>query len=303
KKNIRDLIIEGENRLKQNGNAMAKEESILLLSYLLGRQKCELYLNADRLVEEDIVEKFDQWIGQRIKNTPIQYLTGFQNFMGLEFMVRREVFIPRPETEILVEKVIEIIESSKDKDCFSILDIGVGSGVIPVSILSHFKHGKKKITFYAVDISGQAIDLARENARRFHCEEDIVFIEGDLFKPLKNCDESNLFDGIISNPPYLCEEEMLSLAPEICLYEPHEALDGGIQGLDYYRRIVNESDKYLNDHGFLALEIGCQQKDAICSLIYSHAGYSEKIDAYRDYHQNDRVVIAYRNIGNQRKSV
>lgn len=303
RKNIRDLIADGQKLLTKNGNSRGTEESVLLLSYLLGRKKYDLYLNALLPVHAKIVEKYYQWIEKRSQGFPIQYITGFQNFMGLEFRVKEGVFIPRPETEILVEKIIDLIESTTCKNYLSILELGVGSGVIPVSVCNYFKNDNKKIYFYAVDISRKAIKLAKENSEKFHCDENIVFFQGDMFSSLQGFDYFSLFDGIVSNPPYISKDELHALAPEIYLYEPFEALDGGNEGLDFYQKIVKESTKYLKEGGFLALEIGCYQKNAVCQMIYDNPDYRKEIDVYHDYYQNERVIITYKDTESQRKKI
>ncbi|HKK82990.1 MAG TPA: HemK/PrmC family methyltransferase, partial [Atribacterota bacterium] len=181
KKNIGELLEDGELILKKSGNKNAAEESLILLSYLLKREKFDIFLNRSLDVSFRENQRYNEWLDKRAKGIPIQYITGFQNFMGMEFKVAKGVFIPRPETEILVEQLIKLIESMPNGIELFFLDIGVGSGIIPVSICQYFQKSNKNIHFYAVDISMKAIKLAEENAKRFKCEDRITFVHGDIF--------------------------------------------------------------------------------------------------------------------------
>lgn len=295
-KTIGELLLEGAAELRISGNKRANEEAVLLLSYLLNRGKFEIFLEHSAIVSSEIIKKYLKWIDARKKGIPIQYITGFQNFMGLEFKVKKGVFIPRPETEILVTESIKIIESLPDKPEIFLLDIGVGTGVIPISICNYFKESKKKIHFYAIDISKKALELAKDNAKRFQCEDKIDFFIGDTFEPLKKLPAQILFDGIISNPPYISKKEMYKLPDEIYYHEPTKALFGGLEGLDYYKKIVCQAPEYLKKGtGFLALEIGHKQKNTVCKIIKQNSKYINNVKTYSDYFQNDRVILAFSN--------
>jgi len=294
KKNIAELLADGELILKKSGNKSAAEESLLLLSYLLKREKFDIFLNRSLNVSSRETQLYYEWIDRRTRGTPVQYITGFQNFMGMEFKTAKGVFIPRPETEILVEEVIKLIESMPDEIELSFLDIGVGSGIIPVSICQYFQKRYKNIHFYAIDISMKAIELAEENAKKFKCEDRITFFHGDLFFALKMLNSSILFDGIISNPPYISRDEMVRLPDEIYLHEPREALYGGEEGLDYYQKIICQSPEYLKKgKSFLALEIGHKQKGSVRKIINQTGFFKEKVSILSDYYQNDRAIVAF----------
>lgn len=294
KQNIGELLSKGKNLLSGSDNNRAEYESILLLSYLLHREKSDLFLNRDLPVSKQKIKQYYKWISGRSKKVPCQYITGLQNFMGLEFVVAKGVFIPRAETEILVEKVIQLIESLPEKKEWWLLDIGVGSGIIPISICSHFQSKDKNIHFSAIDISQKAIELAQKNARRFHCQQKIDFYQGDLFQPIANWQPSLEFDGIISNPPYISKEEWDTLSDEIRFHEPPEALLGGERGLDFYLKIIRQSPNFLKTGGFLALEIGHKQKKLVHQIIASNPNFKKDIITFPDYFQNDRVVIAFK---------
>lgn len=291
---IGDLLSCGSLILKSSGNRKAQEESALLLSYLLNREKSDLFLNRNLTVPKKTINKYFQWINKRREGFPLQYITGFQNFMGLEFVLSEGVFIPRPETEILVEKVIQLIELIHRGKQLFLLDLGVGCGVIPVTICYYLQKKKKNINFYAVDLSEKAITLAYKNAQRFNCIDAIQFYCGDLFQPLRKNVLSVNLDGIISNPPYLSQKEWENLPSEIRHFEPKTALLAGERGLDYYEKIIAQSPDFLKPGGFLALEIGHTQKEAICQMIKCNSSYQSKICLFRDYYQNDRVIIAFK---------
>lgn len=291
---IGELLIKGELFLKGNGIIDAEQEAVLLLSYLLSRERSYIYINRNMPVPSIKIEKFNKWLKMRSGGTPLQYITGFQNFMGLEFAVTKKVLIPRPETELLVEKVIQLIERFPERKQICLLDIGVGSGVIPITICHYFKDKNKNIDFHAVDISSEAIGLASRNARRLHCQNNIHFFQGNLFQPFRRKEQFGYFDGIISNPPYISKNEWDNLPDEIRLFEPALALLGGEKGIDFYKIIIKEAPEFLKPGGFLALEIGHQQKNIVCRLINDNTNFQEEIKTFRDYYQNDRGIIAFK---------
>ncbi|MDD4363667.1 MAG: peptide chain release factor N(5)-glutamine methyltransferase [Atribacterota bacterium] len=292
---IGELFTFGCDLLKKNGNQMYIDDSLLLLSYLLNKKRHEIFINRFEIVPANIKAKYIQWINKRSKGIPVQYITGYQNFMGHDFIVRKGVLIPRPETEILVEKVIEFIKNQKDKKIFFLLDIGVGSGIIPVSICQYFKNTNISVHFYAIDISKKALEIAEENANLFNCKDRITFIQSNLFKSLQDKKYISLFDGIVSNPPYISDLEWPVLADEVAEHEPVKALYGGKKGLYFYEKIIKESPRYLNDsNGFLAFEIGHTQKNLISQLILKNPCYESKISLFRDYFHNYRILFAYK---------
>ncbi len=291
---IGDLLNIGEYFLEENGKEKAQHESIVLMSYLLNRSKSELFLNSSLPVSPAKREIFFRWLIRRREGTPIQHITGYQNFMGLEFKVSEKVLIPRPETEILVEEVIQRIRAISGKKHIRLMDIGVGSGIIPVTICHYFKNKDKYIDFHAVDISADAIELASKNAQRILGINNIVFHQGDLFYPFLNKKYHGTFDGIISNPPYISNKEWESLSDEVRLFDPPLALLGGIEGIDFYKSIIKESPSFLKPGGFLALEIGHKQKKDVCRIVNGNDNFQKEITTLCDYHQNDRVVIALR---------
>ncbi|HNR64978.1 MAG TPA: peptide chain release factor N(5)-glutamine methyltransferase [Atribacterota bacterium] len=291
---IGDLLSKGKLLLKRNGIENAEQESLLLLSYLLKMKKIDLLLKRHFPVSSIKAKRYWQWLRQRREGYPIQYITGFQNFMGLEFAVSKNVFIPRAETEILVEEVIKLIEMIPEEEPVSLMDIGAGCGVIPVAISSYFKEKGRHIDFHAVDLSSDALKLSFKNARRFHCQNNIHFHQGDLLKPFIKKEYFNAFHGIISNPPYISKTEWDSLSDEVRLFEPAMALLGGEKGVDFYKTIIEESPAFLKPGGFLALEIGHQQKDIVSEMIRGNGIFEKKIVTFYDYYHNDRGIIAFK---------
>lgn len=292
-KSIQQVQNDCQERLKLGGSIHPEQESRLLLSYLLNMDFNSLYLNKQNMISGERISKIDEWVKLRNTGMPIQYITGYQNFMGLEFIVSPGVFIPRPETEILVENIIQIINKDSTKKNYKILDLGVGTGIIPITICHHFHGCFKHISFDAVDISKKATELAQKNAEKFCCHQQIKFFTADLFSPYQGRKNKKLFDCVISNPPYITQEEVLSLPREVGNYEPIKALYGGCDGLDYYQRIIDESPVYLKEDGFLALEIGHKQKNVILSMIQKTEYFCKKVLSIQDYFQHDRVVIAF----------
>jgi release factor glutamine methyltransferase len=212
--------------------------------------------------------------------TPLQYVVGKEKFFGMDFIVNESVFIPRPETEILVQTALETInEQPINDDSIRMLDLCTGSGCIAISLTKI----KQKCRIFASDISEEALNIAKENAAMNGVSDRVSFIVSDLFKDIKG-----KFDIIISNPPYVAQCEFKTLQKEV-LREPLMALDGGKDGLDFYRRIFTEAPRYLNDGGYLMVEIGYGQRDAIKDIVEGIKGY-RLIDVKEDQYSIDRVV-------------
>lgn len=256
-------------------------ESRLLLGKAWNKDQLPLVTTLDELAEEQIWRAYQDLINRRAGHEPLQYILGFSEFMSLTFRVNPAVLIPRSDTELLVEEAIRVLEGLKAP---RILDVGTGSGAIAVSLARYLPHSR----IWAVDISGQALAVARENALTNRVEERISFLQGDLFEPLK---APIIFDLIVSNPPYISEEEYKSLPPDV-QKEPVRALLGGEDGLDYYRRIAARSLFFLRSQGELLLEIGWQQAEEV-GRILREQGYTG-IKVLKDQAGRDRVVSAYK---------
>jgi release factor glutamine methyltransferase len=260
-------------------------ETELLFTDILNCNRLSLYLNKDIFLDRAKSSLVSGVLKRRMQGEPLQYILGKTEFMGLEFKVTADVFIPRPETEILVEKVLEMVTSHKSQvTSLKIMDIGTGSGNIAISLAKFLTEAK----IYATDISKSALEIARANAQLNKVENSIRFFQGDLLMTYDL--QLMTYDLIVSNPPYIPTAEIEALQPEV-KHEPHMALDGGKDGLDFYRRIINKAPRYLRKDGFLIMEMGFNQKDAIKN-IFQKSGYFEIIELIKDYNNMDRVIIA-----------
>ena len=282
-KNIRKIF-------KNGGIINSGREAEILLSYFLEMNRSEIYLNFDRVLKDIEKTQLEKRIQQRIEKIPLQYITKHQEFMGMDFLVEKGVLIPRPETEILVDEVIKRLKNYKYSNNLKVADLGTGTGIIAICIAKFIDN----IIIYATDISKKSLQIALKNAQKHECKDKIIFLQGDLFEPfMGKIGKSNL-DGIISNPPYIDSYDFESLPPEIKDNEPKIALSGGIDGLDYYRKIIKKSPQYLKKNGFVALEVGISQAKKVKELILKENNFNQNIEIVKDYSGIDRVVIAYR---------
>ncbi|MFA5411096.1 MAG: peptide chain release factor N(5)-glutamine methyltransferase [Candidatus Omnitrophota bacterium] len=258
-------------------------ESELLFCEILGCDRASLYRKHSLSLDKDKSALISSALKRRISSEPIQYILGKTEFMGLEFKLSPGVFIPRPETEILVEAAMDIVHNSQ-RTVQNILDLGTGSGCIAVSLAKLMKN----VRVVAADISKEALEIAEQNARLNNVE--IGLFQSDLFasRELRARD----YELIISNPPYIPSAEIDDLQPEI-RYEPRRALDGGKDGLDFYRRIINAAGRHLKIGGFLIMEMGFNQKSAIKN-IFQNSGNFEIIKIVKDYNNIDRVIVTGR---------
>lgn len=252
----------------------ASLDARLLLEYVCGTNRNTLLVHNDREVTVDEQKRYNEIIRQRARRIPLQQLTGMQEFMGLQFAVNEHVLVPRQDTEILVEEVLRNLH-----DGMRILDMCTGSGCIILSLL-HYSNDCEGV---GVDISAEALAVAAENARRLCKGAALTLTESDLFEHVEG-----RFDVIVSNPPYIRHEEIAGLMPEVREHEPLQALDGGEDGLFFYRKIIEESRAYLMSGGLLYFEIGFAQAAAVAALM-EQAGFAD-IQVVKDYAGLDRVV-------------
>lgn len=268
-----ELLQTAREFLKNNGIADADLDAWYLLAHVFGINRADFFIYGDKEVSQDKALYYRELIKKRALHIPLQYITGTQEFMGLVFEVDENVLIPRQDTEILVEEVLKIC---KDK---SVLDLCTGSGciIISLSLLGGLRNA------VGSDISEKALDIAKKNAKNLNAE--VRFIQSDL---LDNIPES--YDIIISNPPYIKSQEIESLMPEVKDYEPRHALDAGPDGLIFYKRIINDLNKFLNPGGYVFFEIGYDQKEAVTDMLCK-AGFVD-INVKKDFSDLDRVVYA-----------
>jgi len=286
-------------------------ETELLFTEVLNCDRASLYLNRQKILDKNISSKVSQVLKRRICGEPIQYILGKCEFMGLEFIVNKDVFIPRPETEMLVETALKYVSQcpSHQRPSYSalvhkcrsaqvngvkILDIGTGSGCIAVSLAKFLPEAE----IFATDISGPALKVARKNAGLNNVDERIKFFQSDLFAGFRRRRISLRlmrvggfagYDIIVSNPPYIPKAEIGKLAAEI-QYEPVSALSGGGDGLDFYRRIIRESPGFLKKGGFLILEMGFGQCENI-KEIFKLCKKLEVKEVIKDYNNIDRILV------------
>ena len=275
---IKDIIVKYSKELEEI-SPTPRLDVETLLQKVLGVDRLYILLNLERVLSEDEEQLFTKFINERLNNRPIAYIVGNREFMGLDFFVKEGVLIPRPDTEVLVEEVIEL---AKKKDAKNILDIGTGSGAITVSLAKYLEN--VKVT--SVDISDIALEIGKRNAISNEVDDRINFVKSDLFT---NIDKETKFDIIVSNPPYIKREVIDTLDKQVKDYEPYNALEGGVDGLDFYRAITKQAKNYLKKGGILAYEVGHDQSEDVSKLMEMD-GYTN-IYTLKDLQQIDRVVI------------
>lgn len=260
-------------------------EAGVMLCHTLGCGRVYIYSHNDMVLSESIEKRYFELIAERCSKKPLQYITGFVEFMSLSFEVDENVLIPRQDTEVLVETVMDFCGRYNDNnpDALNILDIGTGSGCIAVSLAYYLKNCK--IT--AVDISAKALAIAAKNAARHNVDDRVRFIQSDLFDKIDFVSGDSTYNVIVSNPPYISEAEFETLQPEVRLFEPRSALVGGYDGLDFYRSIINEAPRYLKTGGMLAFETGYLQAGLV-SAMFEH-DFME-ISIIKDLSGKERVV-------------
>jgi release factor glutamine methyltransferase len=275
--NYRKLYDKGKEILEKNHVAEAYSDAGLLLEYVCGTDRSYLFSHGENEVSPEAEAEYMECIEKRSKHIPLQHITGVQNFMGLDFKVNENVLVPRFDTEILVEEVMRELH-----DGMNILDMCTGSGCILISLLKYSNNCQGT----GVDLSKDALETARENAVSILGEsraDSINFIKSNIFENI-----SGKYDVIVSNPPYIRSDVIPTLMPEVRDYDPHMALDGGEDGLYFYRIIVQESREYLCGGGRLYFEIGADQAEAVKSLM-ENAGFKD-INVVKDYAGLDRVL-------------
>lgn len=289
----KDVYEAGKEKLERAEIEEAALDARILLEFVCGTNRNTLLAHGDREVSQEEYRRFCELVGARAARVPLQHLTGEQDFMGLTFLVNKNVLVPRQDTEVLVEEVMKNLH-----DGMRILDLCTGSGCILLSLL-HYSNDCQGV---GVDLSAEALAVAEKNYERLQRERPDMaasFLEGDLFEAfvcndsgddefIKEACPGGKFDIIVSNPPYIESDEILTLMPEVREHEPRMALDGGADGLDFYRRIVKDAGAYLNGGGILFFEIGCGQAESVRELM-EQAGFHE-IQVVKDFAGLDRVV-------------
>jgi release factor glutamine methyltransferase len=257
----------------------------LLLSHVFGLKRIELYTQFDRPVAEEQRDRLRDLVKRAGQNEPVAYLTGRTEFYSLELEITRDCMIPRPETELLVQRAVEFLRTCDGVQF--VLDLCTGSGCIAVAIAKNFAGAR----IIATDISDAALAVAAGNVQKHQLSERITLLCGDLFEPLIRPLDVDKFDLIICNPPYVSSAEYDNLDKNVKDYEPRLALYAGADGLDIYRRIVEKIDQFLKPGAGLMLEIGYAQGPAVRTMLEQTSAFAE-IRIEKDYHDNDRIVTA-----------
>ncbi len=282
---IRSLQKKGVNILKEANIDNPILDGEVLLSFILDISKEKLIADRENIVSGDEADSYLKAIEERALGKPVQYITGRQEFMGLNFSVGPGVLIPRGDTEIIVERILNLLE---DKKMPKIADLCTGCGAIGVSLAYNIKDS----FVYATDISKKALDYCRYNAARIGVEIRVKVMEGDLTAPLFSDNLEGVLDVLVSNPPYISKKEMDELPVSVGRYEPHLALYGGEEGFDYYEKIIKDAPKLLKEGGMLIFEIGYNQGHTIKEML-EKAGFFRNIEIEKDLAGFDRCVYCF----------
>lgn len=275
-------ILENTSRFfASKGLENARLQAELLLAAVLGVKRLDLYLQFERPLHRSEVDRYREYVRQRLRRVPVQYITGVAAFRHLELAVTPAVLIPRPETEVLVEVALELLPEGG-----RVLDLCCGSGAVALSLA----HEAAAAQVAAADVSAAALAAAKANGLRCGLAERVEWHCGDLFAPLGSAAP---FDLIAANPPYVRRGDLAQLAPEVRDYEPQLALDGGEDGLAYHRRIAQEAADFMRPGGYLLLEVGDGQSAAVADLL-TCAERLTAVEVRPDLNQIPRVVVAQR---------
>lgn len=281
---ILDVINKTAPFFEQRGVESPRLNIELLLAHLLKKKRLELYLEFERELDAATLEKLREMVKRRAAGEPLQYITGVAEFCGLEFLVDKRVLIPRPETELLVEIVLERLKAGGPAvRPYRIVDVGTGSGCIAVTLAKKLPEAE----IFAVDASPEALEVARANAIRHKVENNIGFLCSDLLQTLSDSFQA---DVIVSNPPYVAAGELAELPKEVRDFEPVRAFAAGEDGFEVIRRLVMNARRVLSSSGFIALELGAGQLAATREL-FGKQGY-EVTQVARDLQGHERVVVA-----------
>ncbi|MCD2346979.1 peptide chain release factor N(5)-glutamine methyltransferase [Clostridium guangxiense] len=279
---IKDILFKAYNELKKVDGEFYISDSQILLQHVLKKDRLFILTNMDYEVDDTKCKEYFSYIRLRKNKMPVKYITKQCEFMGLDFFVKEGVLIPRPDTEILVEEVMKNVE---DKKYTTVCDVCTGSGAIGLSIA----HYEKNVNVFCIDISDEAIEVSNKNCEKFGLH-NVKIEKGNLLK--KQVDENIKFDVIVSNPPYIPLDEINNLMEDVRNFEPHIALSGGQDGLEFYRKITKQSVETLNSGGLLAYEIGSDQWEDVKRIMQENGFVNVQLT--KDLAGNDRVVTGFK---------
>jgi release factor glutamine methyltransferase len=261
-----------------------------LLAHVLNVPRIKLYTDFERPLNESELSAYRELVRRASEQEPIAYLTGKAHFFNLEFEVTRDVLIPRPDTETLVENVLQLARRTSGFETPRVLDVCTGSGCIAAAIAHHHKHA----TIVATDVSPPALEVARRNLERLGLNDRVTLLEGNMFEPLSQQVDQHPFDLIVSNPPYIATDKVETLDRSVRDYEPRIALDGGPDGLTFHRQLFTGAPARLRSGGRIYFEIAFDQAEQVLALASEHADF-EQVQILKDAGGNNRVVTAVRN--------
>ncbi|MGE5351791.1 MAG: peptide chain release factor N(5)-glutamine methyltransferase [Acidobacteriota bacterium] len=264
---------------EKKGIEAPRPNAEILLAHILKCKRLDLYLAFDKPLKDEEVLKYREYLKRRSQNEPLQYILGDVEFYGMPFKVNPSVLIPRQETEILIEVIINNLDKNKP---MNFLDVGTGTGIIPITLAPHFPAS----SFVSIDINENALTLAEENAELNHVEGRVEFVKGDILD--NNLTFGKNFDVIVSNPPYVSIEEYKTLQPEITKYEPKEAVTDNSDGYTFYKTISSRAIGMLNDGGKLFFEVGQGQSETVAGHM-KNCGFTN-VSVKKDYLNIERVV-------------
>lgn len=280
-------LVAARQRLKEAGCETARLDAEVLLAHVLGVSRSWLYAHPERPLLKKEIEAFEELVVRRAEHEPVAYLVGHKSFYGLDFTVDRRVLIPRPETEILVEQALELLQWHRRRHDgngtgrrLRVADVGTGCGAIAVTLAVK----REDIHVYAIDVSDDALEVAGQNVWRYGVGDRVTLLAGDLLSPLPEPVEL-----IVANLPYVPEDEWAGLAPDIVRYEPRVALDGGPGGLALIERLLAQAPEKLLPQGGILLEIGHDQGAAVKQMALRHFPWA-RVDVLPDYADQDRIV-------------
>ena len=279
--NLKQILNKASDKLKIKNIKSFRLDSELLLAKTLGVSREEVLLNLDKKIDQLNIKKYDFYVNLRHQYMPISHIINYKFFWKYKFFVNKDVLIPRPETELIIEKILKILPKKSEKN---ILEIGTGSGCIAISLIKE----RPNCRIVAIDKSLKAIKVARKNAEIHQVGKKVNFLNIDIDKYL-----GNKYDLIVSNPPYIKSSDLLSLDKDVRLYEPKIALSGGISGLEIFFKIINKCKKLLKINGTLILEIGERQSKELKK--YLQLNEFNQIKIYKDLSGKDRCLVSIKN--------
>jgi len=282
---VLEVIQRSSDFLARKGVESPRLQIELLLAHVLQMPRMKLYLNFDKVLAEAELETLRGLVKRRSEREPLQHIVGSTSFCGLDISVNRDVLVPRPETELLAEQAVSFLSTFAGRSP-SVLDFGTGSGCLAITVAVKIQEA----FVHAIDISESALVVARENVVRLGVVDRVVYHCGDGFGVLP---ANFQFDLVMSNPPYIASAEIETLDPEVRDFDPRLALDGGADGLDFYRRLALESPTRLKPGGKLMLELGDGQAGAVSEFLTQHGWTVESV--LKDYPGRERILIAHRN--------